>query len=135
LDHGANTLNDVLQNVPDGSQVYKWVEATQDFHTDTYSSLAGAWMDGSSGTPSTTTLGARETVFLVNPLAAAYELVFTGETRSQVPPPALSRNRYHYLSGPVPHPATYTDMTGQAPEEGSLFLTWNTGSSLVAECC
>ena len=124
LDHGANTLNDILPGVPPGSQLLKWNEANGTFHTDTFDDLDLIWIDGSSGGPSTTTLGAYAAAFLYNP-GAAYELVFTGQPRLPVPPPPVQlRDRPHYLSGPVKIPSKYTDMTGLPPEEGALLLRW-----------
>ena len=125
LDLGDNTLNTVLPSVPAGSQLFKWNPATGTFHTDTFDDLGLIWIDEANGVPSTTTLGAYEAAFLVNP-GAAYPLVFTGQPRSPVPPPpVLVRERLYYLAGPIQQPAGFTDITGLAPEEGALLLRWN----------
>ena len=49
-----NTLNAVLPNVPDGSQVLKWDPGTQQFHGDIYDALVG-WVNLATGEPSATT--------------------------------------------------------------------------------
>src|SRR4051812_9984246 len=49
LDHGSNTLDEVLPVVPDGSRVDKWDAATQVFHSDIYHSTDGGWVDANTG--------------------------------------------------------------------------------------
>ena len=121
LDQRDNTLAALLPVVPEGSQLFKWDVVSGTFRADTYDSLIGGWT-GSDGVPSVTSLGAYEAAQLFNP-GAEYDLVFSGQpSRDVLPPPALEQERLYYLSGPIKASASYVDVTGLAPEEGSRLI-------------
>lgn len=125
LDSGDNTLNQVLPVVASGSQLLKWDEASQTFHTDDYPGPLIGWID-SSGLPSTTTLGVREAAFLVNPGTTAYLLTISGNPRTNGPPPPLSRGAFHYVSRATKGTATFADFYCCNPtDDCSLGLRWN----------
>ena len=123
----GNGLDAVLPSVPADSYLFKWNEVSQTFHIDTFDDLDMIWVDATTGSPSTTTLGAREAAFLYNPGTIAYPLVFTGAPRppASSPPVPLACCRDHYLSGPLKLPAHYIDITGLPPVEGALLYRWN----------
>jgi hypothetical protein len=117
LDHGANTLNEVLPNVPSGVTIEKWNEAAHGFEVYSFDDADGTWGPGNP------TLGAGEAAFLSSP--AAFELIFTGQTRSETQPLALTRNQVHYLSSTTARRASFTDITGLFPREGDVLFRYN----------
>jgi hypothetical protein len=127
LDRGSNTLDEVLSPVPDGSQLSKWDERAQLFHTDTYDGLLGGWTD-ENGLPSSTTLAPGEAAFLLNPTTTSHTHVFSGQPHTPVLPLALTREVFHYLSRQTNGIGTFENITGLPPEEGTLLLLWNTAS-------
>jgi len=71
LNTADNTVRGVLSNVPEGSGLRKWDEATQSYRTNVFS--LGHWSD------ETMTLRPGEGVFFSNSLAQAVSLHLTGE--------------------------------------------------------
>src|SRR5262245_53142423 len=72
LEHGSNTLNEVLPNVPDGTVLLKW--ACTNFNTNapfTYSNSLGGWI------PSGGTLVPGEGIGISNS-GPAFNVTFTG---------------------------------------------------------
>lgn len=124
LDRGANTLHDVLPDVPPGSQLLKWNPVNGTFHTDLFDDLALLWVDQGSGAASTTTLSPGEAAFLLNP-GAAYPLVFTGMPHTPGGYPTLAREQLHYRSRMTNGPGNWENIVGAPPEEGALLLRWN----------
>jgi hypothetical protein len=124
LDHGANTIGEVLPVVPDGSMLMKWDEGTGAFRTDTYPDVLTGWVDD-MGLPSTTTLGSREAAFFLNFSGGTLNLLFTGTARTPTPFPTLSRNAPHYLSRETKGTATWCELTGESPIEGAQLIRWN----------
>ena len=118
LDHGSNTLDLILTNVPDNSQLLKWDVAAQDFtQIYTFVGSSSAWI------PAGGTLSPGEAGFLLNP-DAAYSITFTGSPHVPVLPVPLTRNALHYLSRQTADIGSWDSITGLPPEEGALLLRW-----------
>ena len=121
-----NLLNTILPNVPLESQVMLWNPVLQDF--DTVSIHDGtAWLDNSTGNPSTTSVNPGEGFFFFNSSPADITLNFRGQLAFARPPiPAtILRGGYVLLSRGDLGPGTFDNVVGLPPEPGCQFLTFN----------
>jgi hypothetical protein len=110
LDHaGGNTLNAVLPNVPEGSQVLKF--ANNHYTRDDFSSNDGGWIDAETLEPSVRTVSPGEGFFFYNPSSQDLRLTFTGAVRQGVLsicfPPGFS-----LVGSPVPRPLFLNSTNG-----------------------
>lgn len=117
-----NTLSTILPNVPGGTTVYRWNNASQSFlQADTYFDGLG-WLD-SSFNPSTTSINPGEGFFLQNNTGTNVPVTFVGEV-----PQGNLTNRvgaiYGFYSSQVPQQATLPQL-GFPGSEGMFFYTWN----------
>ena len=120
LDHGNNTLDEVLPSVPDGTQVQKY---NCDGSYTTYTRSAGAW------NPAGATLMPGEGAFLVNNSGAALTNTFTGIPHTPVLPPNLpcGCGNYNLLSCQTNTMGTWENIMGFPPGDGAVVLTYNNG--------
>src|ERR1051325_715961 len=113
LDHGNNTLDEVLPSVPDGTQLQKY---NCDGSYTTYTRSAGAW------NPAGATLMPGEGAFLVNNSGAALTNTFTGIPHTPVLPPNLpcGCGNYNLLSCQTNTMGTWENIMGFPPGDGAV---------------
>jgi hypothetical protein len=121
LEHGGNTLDEVLNLAPDktDAQVFKWNTTLQNY--DAAAIFDGTmWLDNASGDPSTMTLSPGEGAVLYVPdLAGGGLHTFIGVRRQTVTPPALISG-WQIISRQVPEPGNYETIVQRAPVEGAM---------------
>ncbi len=124
-DHGSNTLNEVLPNVPDGTALYKRNNggSNASWTISTYSAATGTWLNGD-----TMTLSPGEGAFLDSPTACT--LTFTGIPHVPVLPVTIPQGQAVLLSRQTAEVGTYETITGNSPPDGATVYQWN-GSSYV----
>jgi HYR domain len=123
LNHGGNTLNELMPVVPDGCQFFKFDKATQTYSPpDTYFAGAG-WLD-SAGVPSTTTFQPGEGASLRNP-GDNFTLTFTGSMQVPALPIKIPPDVLCLVSRQIQGVGTYENIVGCPPEEGARIDRWN----------
>ena len=121
LDHGSNTLDEVLPNVPDGTSLLKWDCASQD-----WSSIQYQYASGFGWFPAGGTLAPGDGALLYNP-ANTTNLTFTGTPHVPVLPPAwpCGYGPKTMLSRQTNDVGTFENITGLSPVEGAELDLWN----------
>jgi hypothetical protein len=115
LDHaGGNTLNAVLPNVPEGSQVLKL--ANNNYTRDDFSIDDGGWIDAETLEPSVRTASPGEGFFFYNPSSQNLQMTFTGAVRQGVLSVPLAGNRFSLIGSPVPRPVSLTNHFPTIPD-------------------
>ena len=125
LDHGSNTLDEVIANVPDGTTLLKWDCATQDWDTNAYTYATGfGWF------PTDGTLTPGEGGFISAPGGAT--ITFTGTPHVPVLPVTLSCGYgvAHFLSRQTNGPGTFENITGYTPTAGVQVRIWNVANQV-----
>jgi hypothetical protein len=124
LDHGSNTLNEVLPNVPDGTMILKWDCASQDWspNVPTYSAFTGKWSPNSTLAP-----GEGALISIGNGVGPSTVLTFTGTPHVPVLPPTFpcGYGKYYLLSRQTNDLGTFQNITGLVPSEGARLLRWS----------
>jgi hypothetical protein len=123
LDHGANTLDEVLTNLPDGTQILKWNCGS--YTTYTYSNSIPGWSPGGG------TLKPGEGAFISNRLSSPLTITFTGNPHTPFYPWPLPCGCFanNLVSSQTPNsPASIAQILGYPPPDGTLVYKWN-GSS------
>ncbi len=125
LNHGDNSLDVVLADVPAGSQLYFF----RNGQFEVYSRDDFGW-------DLPTTFAPREAAFLYNP-GPAYPLTFVGAVPANPPPLSeLEPEQFYYLSAPTAQRARFGDLTGHTPETGTRLLRWDPASqSYLTHLC
>ncbi len=125
LDHGSNTLNEILPVVPDGSVFYKYINSNGNWLASTYSAAAG-WSSGGLK------LGPGEGAFFQSP--QPFTLTFTGTPHVPVLPVAFTGVPHvpvlpivNLLSRQTNGIGTYENITGMSPTNGTQLFTWDNG--------
>lgn len=99
LDHGDNSLNTILPNVPAETQVLKF--ANNNYTASIFDGTT--WLDALTGEPSRVTVSPGQGFFLFNPVSSNLVVTFTGEARQGVQivcfPPGFS-----LVGSPLPEP-------------------------------
>ena len=119
LDHGGNTLNEVLPGVPGGTQIQKW----NCVGYATYTKGAAGWL------PAGGTLKPGEGAFINNP-GAPFNVTFTGTPHVPVLPPPLpcGCGNINFLSAQTTNsPSTFEDILGFPPPDFTEVWVWNNG--------
>lgn len=124
LDHGGNTLDEVLPGVPDGSVIGKW--NCSGFTQYIYDSLIPGWSPGGG------ILRPGEGAFFHNP-GPAFQLAFTGNRHEPALPLPLpcGCNQENLVSRQTTNaPSSFMDIMGFPPPDGTTLRRW-TGSTHV----
>jgi uncharacterized repeat protein (TIGR01451 family) len=121
LDHGSNTLEEIMPNVPDGSVVYKYDNVGGTWSQSFYSAASGLW------TPSGLTLNPGEGAFFQSP--TNFTLTLTGMPNAPALPLALQNGVAYLLSRQTNDVGNYTNIVGYAPTNGAQWYQWNPATS------
>lgn len=115
LNHGGNTLDEVLPQVADGTIIFTWNAATQLYQPHVYDEISATWSP-------TGPLRAGDGAWIYSPVAQT--IVFTGQIPS--PPPAVARptsSGVRFVSDRWPVASTFDEVMGYAPITGdTVFL-------------
>jgi hypothetical protein len=115
LDRGGNTLDEVLPNVPNGSQLIKWNGA---FAVYTYNSLLPGWSPNG-----TATLAPGEgAIFRFPPGDPSTTLTFACIPHLPALPLSLSCGHYYLVSRQTNGIGTFENITGSSPQDGTKVL-------------
>jgi hypothetical protein len=125
LSRGNNSLAEVLPHVPSGSVVYQWNATNHAYRLSTFDPDNGGWDDP------TLTLSPGQGVFLQNPSPTPFILTFVGETISPRLPLSLPYSTPALVARQIPAPATYEEITGLPPAEGTKLYRYD--SALQAD--
>ena len=117
LDHGSNTLDEVLQSVPDGSVLYKYDNAGSRWSAAVYDAAGGSWAPGGI------TLSPGEGAFFQSP--SNFVLAFTGHPHVPVLPVTIPSGGCYLLSRQTNDVGDYTNIVGNTPANGADIYTWN----------
>jgi len=120
LDHGSNTLNEVVPSVPDGTILYKFSNLSGNWLAAYYSASAGSWI------PDDLTLSAGEGAFLQS--ASSYSITFTGTPHVPVLPVTIPSGYCYLLSRQTNDVGSYKNITGFTPTNGATIYQWNWAS-------
>jgi hypothetical protein len=110
LDHGSNTLDEIMPTVPDGSVLFKYDNAGLNWLTAAYSASSGGW------TPGSLTLSPGEGAFFQSP--TNFTLTFSGTPHVPVLPVAIPSGACYLLSRQTNDIGDYTNIVGLAPVIG-----------------
>jgi hypothetical protein len=125
LDHGSNTLNEVLGNLgtngQDGLVLSKYNNASGTWSVSTYSAANGSWDNGDS-----IALNPGEGAFLQSP--TNFSITFTGTPHVPVLPIQVPSGHLYMLSRQTNDVGDYSNIVGTAPADGATVYKWN-GSS------
>jgi hypothetical protein len=116
LDHGSNTLNEIMPAVPNGCVLYK------------YENPSGTWKQASffdvwTELPASITLSPGEGAFLQSP--TDFTLTITGHPHVPVLPVSIPAGATYLLSRQTNDVGTYENITGTSPVAGATVYTWN----------
>ena len=120
LDHGSNTLDEVLPNMPDGTTLEKWDCSLQDFDSiSVFSAASGHWDPNETLVPG-------EGAFFI-PAGHLSSITFTGTPHVPVLPAALpcGYGVPTTLSRQTNDVGTFENIIGLQPTEGSQVALWN----------
>ena len=120
LDHGSNTLNEVLPTVPDGTALYKFINVVSNggWTISTYSAATGTWLNGGA-----ITLSPGEGAFLDSPSAGS--ITFTGVPHVPVLPTTIPAGHAYLLSRQTNDVGTFENIVGTPPPDGATVYQWN----------
>jgi len=121
LDHGGNTLGEILPFVQEETQIFKWDCSTQTFGIRAVYFTEVGWVDFDTGEPIVLTLTPGEGALFFNPGAAHTTVYFTGTPHVPVlpPPQACGCGQTNALSLQADGIGTFENITGRPPVEGS----------------
>ena len=117
LDHGSNTLNDIMPVAPDGSVVYKYNNAGSNWLLAVYSANNGSWGPGAIS------LNPGEGAFFQAP--TNFTLVFRGTPHVPVLPVTIPSGACYLLSRQTNDVASYNNIVGLTPTNGAKWFQWN----------
>ena len=116
LDHGSNTLNEIMPAVPNGCVLYKYQNASGTWRE---ASFFDVWPDNLAAF----TLSPGEGAFLQSP--TSFTLTFTGTPHVPVLPVSIPAGATYLLSRQTNDIGTYENITGTSPADGATVYTWN----------
>jgi uncharacterized repeat protein (TIGR03803 family) len=122
LDHGSNTLDEIMPDVPPGTVLYKFNNASQSYEVAIFDELDLMWMPFQPALPSLT-LSPGEGAFLLSP--TSFTLTFTGVPHVPVLPVVMQPNQAYLLSAQTPTNATPEDIVGGPLPPGAAAYTYN----------
>ncbi len=115
-----NTVSVILPDVPDGTTLYKWDSANQNFVVNGW--FAGAWQ------MPTQTLAPGEGAFINLPTPA--RLTFLGQ--KNVPQlPLVLEPGFNLVARQVPGPAVFTNIVGRTPAHGTAVYRYRPGNEIA----
>ena len=117
LDHGSNTLDEVMPGVPDGCVFFKYNNAASNWTAAAYNANSGSW------TPDNVALNPGEGGFIQSP--SAFSLVFTGRPHVPILPVAIANGRPNLLSRQTNDVGNYASIVGSAPLNHTVMSLWN----------
>jgi autotransporter-associated beta strand protein len=117
LDHGSNSLNEIMPNVPDGSALYKYNNAGSNWISSGYSATQGTWLPN-------ITLSPGEGAFFQSP--TNFTLTFLGQPHVPVLPVTIPSGACYLLSRQTNDVGNWTNIVGTAPTSGAKAFRWNT---------
>jgi hypothetical protein len=120
LDHGSNTLNEVLPSAPDGALLYIYNNGNGTWSSSYYSAGFGSWMPGSL------TLHPGQGALLQS--TGAQSLTFTGQPHVPVLPVTFPAGAQYLLSRQTNDIGNYANIVGTAPADGATVFKLNTGT-------
>jgi Ca2+-binding RTX toxin-like protein len=127
LDHGSNTLNEVLghlgTNGPDGLVLSKYNNASGTWSVSAYSAASGLWDNGNS-----ITLSPGDGAFLQSP--ANFYYVMVGRPHVPILPVNMAAGATHLLSRQTNDIGTFTNIVGFPATNGATVYKWN-GSNYI----
>lgn len=118
LDHGSNTLNEIMPSVPNGCVLYKYDNTSGAYHIDSFFDV---WLELSSD--GVTTLKPGEGAFLQSP--TNFNLTFSGTPHVPVLPVSIPGGSCYQLSRQTNAIGTYDTIIGAAPAGGEAVYKWN----------
>jgi hypothetical protein len=116
LNHGGNTLNEVIPNAPDGSRLFKWNPATQDYYAPAQF-IRGQWV---SQEQAMQFLMPGEGAFLQVTQNQSAPLTFSGFADPQYPLPRQPVVEYNFVSPHLPRPMSFIELFGFPPQPGDI---------------
>ena len=122
LDHGSNTLNEIMPMVPDGSSIYKYNNSNNTWIASGYSAALGAW------TPTNFTLNPGEAAFFESP--TNFTLTFTGTPNASVLPVNIPNGACYLLSRQTNDVGNAENILGAPLQDFTYVFQWN-GSNYV----
>jgi hypothetical protein len=118
LDHGSNSLSEVMPVVPNGCVLYKYDNAAGAYRI---SSFFDVWME--MATQGTTTLGPGDGAFLQSP--TNFTLTFSGAPHVPALPVSIPNDKCYLLSRQTNGPGTPDNITGLTFVGGERAYTWD----------
>ena len=116
LDHGSNTLSEIMPVAPDGSVLYKYSNTDSNWTASGYSAATGRWMPGGF------TLNPGEGAFFQSP--TNFTLHFTGTPHVPVLPVAIPNGACYLVSRQTNDLGNYANIVGEAPSAGATVYQW-----------
>ncbi len=117
LDHGSNTLGEIMPAAPDGSVVYKYDNTTATWASASYSASNGAW------TSPNLILNPGEGAFLQSPVDFA--VTFTGVPHVPVLPATIPSGETYLVSRQTNDVGNFENMVGTYPPEETVIYRWD----------
>ena len=112
---GANRLDDILPNMPDGSELYKYDRATQGYYEPAKFIAGAGWF---AQQPEMEYLDPGEGAFLF--VDRSNVITFSGSiAQIQLPRPAFFGG-FNFVSGHEPRTMSFTELFGFPPTEGDV---------------
>jgi len=123
FDHGSNTLDEILANVPAGTSLLKWDCSIQDWTTAQF--FSGHWFPNETLAP-----GEGALIASGSGAGGTTTLTFTGSPRVPVLPATLpcGCGNKNLLSRQTVGIGTFENITGQSPQEGAQVRRWDVAS-------
>jgi hypothetical protein len=123
LDHGSNTLDEIMPSVPDGCILYKFNNVTTNWVQAYFNGSLGAW------SPPGISLNPGEGAFFQSP--TNFTLTFTGTLPVPVLPVAIPGDACHLLSLQTDDIGNYLNIIGAPPNDGATIFEWS-GSDYIS---
>jgi hypothetical protein len=120
-DPAANTLNNVIPNVPNGSKIVKWNTLTQMWEPVSVF-LGGSWSINYMLNPG-------EGAFFFNP-GPPFNLTINGNPHTPVLPLNLPPNSCCIVSRQEPLPGMFTNIVGVMPQDGDGFWQYESAPAI-----
>ena len=122
LDHGSNTLLEIMPSVPDGSVLFKFDNASGNWLPAAYSASAGGW--ASSGF----SLNPGDGAAFISP--ASFSLTFTGTPHVPILPVSIPIKACYLLSRQTNDIGNYQNITGVNPVNHAQVFQLNIATGL-----
>ena len=117
LDHGSNTLNEIMPSVPDASVLYKYNNTGSNWTASAYNAATGRWVPGNL------TLNPGEGAFFQSP--TNFSLIVTGTPHVPVLPVTIPSGAIYLLSRMTNDIGNYTNIVGVTPSNGATVYRWS----------